>query len=81
MIHSTMKMNIKKTKSWGHSTYTDAIDLAVKAGVKRLGLFHHDPDRTDEVLDIQFDFCKKHIAATGSSLECFLCADGLLLNV
>ena len=41
----------KHTKGWGHSTYQAAINLAIKANVKSLGLFHHDPDRTDSELD------------------------------
>jgi phosphoribosyl 1,2-cyclic phosphodiesterase len=33
---------------WGHSTVEYLVDIACDAGVKRLGLFHHDPMRTDE---------------------------------
>lgn len=36
---------------WGHSSVEYAINLAKRAGVKRLGLFHHDPLRTDKHLD------------------------------
>ena len=36
---------------WGHSPIEHAIDAAARAGVIRLALFHHDPDRTDEQLD------------------------------
>jgi phosphoribosyl 1,2-cyclic phosphodiesterase len=36
---------------WGHSTYEQALAAAGRAGVKRLALFHHDPDRTDDQLD------------------------------
>ena len=36
---------------WGHSTFEYAIAAANRAGVKRLALFHHDPDRTDEQMD------------------------------
>ena len=34
-------------KGWGHSTWDEAVDVAVAAGVKRLALFHHDPERDD----------------------------------
>ena len=36
---------------WGHSTPNDAIDIALAAGVKKLALFHHAPERTDEEQD------------------------------
>jgi phosphoribosyl 1,2-cyclic phosphodiesterase len=35
---------------WGHSCYEQAIDAAVRAEVKKLVFFHHDPARTDEQL-------------------------------
>ncbi len=38
---------IDQHRGWGHSTYADAVDLAIAAGVLRLVLFHHDPSRTD----------------------------------
>lgn len=71
----------RRTISWGHSTYMDAVDLAIKSGVKRLGLFHHDPDRHDDAISIQVDACKKFIADNESNIECFACADGMLLDV
>lgn len=51
----------EKTRGWGHSTFQDAIDLAVDAGVKRLGLVHHDPDRTDDELDKIVDLSRIYI--------------------
>lgn len=36
---------------WGHSSYEYAIAAAGRAGVKKLALFHHDPDRTDQQID------------------------------
>lgn len=35
---------------WGHSTWQEAIRLAQPAGVKKLVLFHHDPDHDDMVM-------------------------------
>jgi phosphoribosyl 1,2-cyclic phosphodiesterase len=36
---------------WGHSSFEHAINAANKAGVQKLVLFHHDPNRTDDQLE------------------------------
>ncbi len=33
----------KKFKGWGHSTWIDAVEVAIRANVKRLIITHHDP--------------------------------------
>lgn len=38
-------------RGWGHTPWEDAVALAADAGVARLALFHHDPNRTDEGVD------------------------------
>jgi phosphoribosyl 1,2-cyclic phosphodiesterase len=35
---------------WGHSTYVAATELARRAGVDKLVLFHHDPERSDRAV-------------------------------
>ncbi len=55
---------------WGHSAYTDALDLALKAGAKTLGLFHLNQERTDRQMDDIVQDCRTRIADQGSSLEC-----------
>jgi ribonuclease BN (tRNA processing enzyme) len=37
--------------SWGHSSASIAIDIAAKYNVKKLILFHHDPNYDDEKLN------------------------------
>ncbi|MCD6043425.1 MAG: fold metallo-hydrolase [Burkholderiales bacterium] len=36
---------------WGHSTWQEGVRLCKAAGVKRLAVFHHDPEHDDEMLD------------------------------
>ncbi len=36
---------------WGHSTWLRGVQLADKAGVKHLCLFHHDPSHDDDFMD------------------------------
>ena len=38
-------------EGWGHSTSLVGVDMAVKTGVKRLILFHHEPTYSDETLE------------------------------
>jgi phosphoribosyl 1,2-cyclic phosphodiesterase len=58
------------TRGWGHSLYTDALELALKANVRKFGLFHHNVDRTDDVQDEILEDCKRIIKERGSKLEC-----------
>ncbi len=37
--------------AWGHTSIEYAIGAANRANVKKLALFHHDPERTDDQLD------------------------------
>jgi phosphoribosyl 1,2-cyclic phosphodiesterase len=55
---------------WGHSAYTDALDLAQQARVKKLGLFHINRERTDKEMDKIVKDCRNRIAAKGSNLAC-----------
>jgi phosphoribosyl 1,2-cyclic phosphodiesterase len=51
----------ERTRGWGHSVYLDTLDMAIEAGVKELGLFHHNQDRTDDEIDAISDDCIKII--------------------
>ena len=36
---------------WGHSTWNEGMRLCRMAGVKKLAIFHHDPDHDDQFMD------------------------------
>lgn len=60
----------RRTKKWGHSVYNDTVKLALDAGVKTLGLFHHNQERTDKEVDAIEAECKKIISESGSKMKC-----------
>jgi ribonuclease BN (tRNA processing enzyme) len=64
----------RRLVEWGHSSYTDVLKLAFAAGVKRLGLFHLNQERTDDQTDKIIDHCRRLIADAGHSMECFAVA-------
>ncbi|MEO8203928.1 MAG: response regulator [Betaproteobacteria bacterium] len=55
---------------WGHSCVSEVADLAVRAQVKRLHLFHHDPDQTDDDIDRKLDETRARISQLGGKVEC-----------
>ncbi len=73
--------DIKKTRTWGHSTYDEALELAIEANVKRLGLFHHDPDRTDEEIDKIVIELQKKATARSAKLEIFAVYEGMQIEL
>jgi phosphoribosyl 1,2-cyclic phosphodiesterase len=65
------------TRTWGHSRYTDALDLAFAAGAARLGLFHHNQERSDDALDGIVADCQRIIGEKQSGLDCFAVHEGM----
>ncbi|MFZ7128535.1 MAG: MBL fold metallo-hydrolase [Desulfobacterales bacterium] len=55
---------------WGHSAYTETVELALRAGVKTLGLFHLNQERSDEEVDTIVNDCRQIVDQHGSSMEC-----------
>ncbi|MGD1084573.1 MAG: MBL fold metallo-hydrolase [Verrucomicrobiota bacterium] len=53
---------------WGHSCAEDSVAFALQANVKRLFLFHHDPDHNDEEISRMVARAREMTANRGSSL-------------
>ena len=53
LIHDAMHSDhdYEVRRGWGHSPARAGVVLAERAAVKRLALFHHSPDATDEMID------------------------------
>ena len=81
LIHDAQYLDSDFKPTWGHSTIASAIDVAMKAKVKRLVLYHHDPDRTDEALDrIARDVAARSPERT-KELEIVVAREGMELTV
>ncbi|MAJ91366.1 MAG: hypothetical protein CMF40_04160 [Legionellales bacterium] len=71
----------KMKKGWGHSCYTDVINMAIDAKVKKLFLFSHDPSNDDEMILKIHEGAKKIIKDRNSSLECFVSKESLEVSL
>ena len=68
-------------KGWGHSTYDDVAAFAAAADVKRLAIFHHDPEHTDDIMDANVKYCRDLLAGSGVKVSCFAAWDGLRVDL
>ncbi len=69
-------------KGWGHSTYSIAIDFAMKWGIKSIALFHHEPTYTDKKI---FSFARgaewyKNISNI-EDLSVFIAQEGMEIEI
>ncbi len=83
LVHDTMYRSDEYINfvGWGHSTYEDAVELALEAEVERLVLFHHRPERSDDEIDECAAMCRARVAARGRPLEIVAAAEGMTLTV
>jgi ribonuclease BN (tRNA processing enzyme) len=78
--YSLAELVIKE--GWGHSSPEVAVDTAIRAGVKRLVLYHHDPAHDDETIDAIVEIARQRAVSLGnSSLEILAAADELMLEL
>jgi ribonuclease BN (tRNA processing enzyme) len=70
-------------ETWGHSSNLLGVELAVRAGVKRLCLFHSEPTLDDDALDRFLAEAREYlrIHAPESPLVIDLAYDGLRIDL
>lgn len=71
----------KLKRGWGHGTFEDVLDLAAKAEVKRMALFHHDPLHDDDKLDARLAEGLAAISSRKLSIECFNAREGQVVEL
>ena len=83
LIHDTQYTDeeYRKAEGWGHSRYSSVVNLAVKAKVKRLCIFHHNPDHSDDDVDMIYSACSKLITVQKSTLQCFAPQEGSEISI
>jgi len=62
---------------WGHGCVDDVVALAVVANVKKLFLFHHDPDHDDAHVKRMADWARELAVMHGATLEVDAAREGV----
>ena len=67
---------IVSRRGWGHGCIREVVDLACRAGVNQLCLFHHDPTHGDDTLDALLLEAKDLIAKANLPMGVSLAREG-----
>ena len=62
---------------WGHGCVDDVVDFAIKARVKQLYLFHHDPAHDDEKVTSMLTHARALVAAQRGAVQVDAAREGL----
>jgi phosphoribosyl 1,2-cyclic phosphodiesterase len=54
---------------WGHGSISSAVSLALDAGVRKLVLFHHDPNHNDAMVDAMVEEARQLVQKSEKKLE------------
>lgn len=81
VIYDTMftDNDYKILPHFGHSRPMDAIDICREAGVSKLALFHHAPERSDDEVDAMLETARKLARTVAPNLTICAAYEGLQL--
>jgi len=71
----------KHHQGWGHACLDDVVALALKAEVKKLFLFHHDPDHDDAKIAEMADHARKLVKAQNGKMQVDAAREGLVVEL
>ncbi len=69
----------ERFRGWGHSPVDYSVELAAKAGVRRLGLYHYDPMREDDEMDRVAEKARQDGLAKG--VEVIASREGMVVEI
>lgn len=83
IIHDAQYMlsDMPAKSGWGHSVAEEAVKLAMASNAKRLALYSHDPERTDDDIDAVVAHCNEYITIAESDVHVFAAAEGQTLDL
>ena len=70
----------RKHIGWGHGCLDDSVALALKAGVKKLILFHHDPDHDDKKIDAFVQYARRLVVRHKGKLKIEAAREGATIT-
>ena len=75
------RADYEKHVGWGHGCVDDVVTLALRADVKQLFLFHHDPDHDDAKIDQMLAHARQIVAKAKSPMLVEAAVEGRVVEL
>jgi ribonuclease BN (tRNA processing enzyme) len=82
-VHDSQYLDeeMAQKRGWGHSTIPQVLDLRRAAEARRVALFHHDPERHDDALDVIGREAARWWQRRVGAGEALVASEGLIVDV
>lgn len=83
LIHDTQYFpeEYQEKRTWGHSPLDYTVDIAGRGKIKKLILFHHDPDHDDETINMMVRQSRKLLKKNNKGILCEAAREGLIIEI
>jgi phosphoribosyl 1,2-cyclic phosphodiesterase len=75
------RVEYQQHAGWGHGCVDASVAIAIQAGVKKLLLFHHDPDHDDRKIDAMLKHARRLAAKAKSKLKIEAAREGMRISL
>ena len=75
------RVEYQKHLGWGHGCVDDSVALALKAGVKKLCLFHHDSAHDDKKIDAFLKHARQLVTKQKGKLKVEAAREGMMIQL
>lgn len=76
LVHDGQYSNeeLESKRGWGHSSYEQAVEVAIRANVRKLIVTHHDPEHEDDDLRRAENTCREEFP------QCYFAREGMVIR-
>ena len=71
----------QRHKGWGHGCVDDSVSLALRAGVKKLVLFHHDPNHDDKKIEAMVEYARHLVTRAKRKMKVVAAREGTQIRL
>lgn len=83
LIHDTQYFpeEYERKRTWGHSPLDYTVDIAIRAKIKKLVLFHHDPDHDDDTIHKMVQQSRDLLKRNNNGIVCEAAREGAIIEL